>query len=48
MVKSLLPPPDDDTELQPRPAVMRFVLATGSLMALFAGASVWVGELLGG
>lgn len=48
MVHRSLPPPDDDTALQPRPAVMRFVLATGTLMSLFAGASVWVGELLGG
>lgn len=48
MVHRPLPPPDDESALQPQPAVMRFMLATGSLMSLFAVASVWVGELLGG
>lgn len=48
MVHRPLPPPVDEATNQPPPAVMRFVLATGSLMSLFAVASVWVGELLGG
>lgn len=48
MVHRPLPPPDDDTAPQPRAAVMRFMLAIGSLMSLFAVASVWIGELLGG
>lgn len=48
MVHRPLPSPADEAAKQPPPAVMRFVLATGSLMSLFAVASVWVGELLGG
>jgi hypothetical protein len=38
----------DDTANQPSPSTVRFVLATGSLMSLFAVASFWIGELLGG
>lgn len=38
---------DDSTEALPS-APLRFVLATGSLVSLFAIASVWIGGLLGG
>ena len=46
MVHRPIPPSTDDSARPVSP--MRFVLATGSLMSLFAIASVWVGELLGG
>jgi hypothetical protein len=38
----------DDSAARSSSSTMRFVLATGSLMSLFAAASVWFGELLGG
>ena len=38
----------DDIAMAPPSSVMRFVLAAGSLMSVFAFAAVLAGELLGG
>lgn len=38
----------DDVATPPPYSVIRFLIATGSLMSLFAAVAVWFGKLLGG